>query len=252
MNILFFTKPKEHTLDCVKFLVEVGATICGIVIYHKEDYLETEFMRFCCSKKIAIYDGEDIYNHIEEFEGKLDVVFCNTYPKLINKAIVDIAKIGGYNFHAAPLPEYKGVFGFNFAIYNGERQYGVTCHELTEKFDDGNIVEVMRFDIDPENITVKELVSKSEKQLFILFKKIFFLLASESVLESIPQTNGTYYSRNQFEKIKRINETDSQIEIERKIRAFWYPPYEGAYILLDGKKYTIVDEKMLLRIKNDE
>lgn len=252
MNILFFTKPKAHTLECVKFLVEVGATICGIVISHKEEYLETEFIKFCFSKKIEIYDGEDIYNHVKEFEGKLDVVFCNTYPKLIKNNILDMAKKGGYNFHAAPLPEYRGVFGFNFAIYNGERQYGVTCHELTEKFDDGNIVEVIRFDIDSENITVNELVSESEKQLFVLFKKIYFLLQSENKLKSVPQARGTYYSRNQFEDLKRIKETDSQIEIERKIRAFWYPPYEGAYILLNGKKYTVVDEKMLSRMKNND
>lgn len=252
MNILFFTKPKKHTLDCLKFLVEAGAKVCGVIIYNIDSYLDTEFVKYCLCKNIAMYDGDDIYNHIDNFKDKLDVIFCNTYPKLIKKEIIDIAKIGGLNFHMAPLPKYKGVFGYNFAIYNGEKQYGVTCHKLSEQFDEGELIKVVYFDIDSKNITVKELVGETEKQLFLLFKEVYYTLENGEQLKGVPQGKGNYYSRKKFEELKKISETDSEEEIERKIRAFWYPPYEGAYAVINGKKYTIIDEKMLSRMSNYE
>ena len=252
MNVLFFTKPKKHTLECIKFLVEVGAEICGVVIYNKDSYLETDFVKYCASKNLAIYDGEDVYNHIDDFRDNLDVVFCNTYPKLIKNEILDMAKEGGFNFHMAPLPEYKGVFGFNFAIYNEERKYGVTCHKLSEQFDEGELIKVVYFEIDAKNITVMELVKESEKQTLELFKQIYYALEAGESLKGIPQEGGCYYSRRKFEELKRISEGDSEAEIERKIRAFWYPPYEGAYTVINGKKYTVVDEKILSRMNQDE
>lgn len=246
MNVLFFTKPKKHTLECVRFLIEAGAKV-RIVIYNRDSYLETDFMKYCDSKNIIVYDGKDVYNHISDFTN-LDVVFCNTYPELIKNKILDVAKKGGFNFHMAPLPEYKGVFGFNFAIYNEEKRYGVTCHKLSEQFDDGNLIKVMYFEIDTKNITVKELVQESERQMLGLFKYIYHALDKNEILKEVPQKGGCYYSRKQFEELKRINEDDSESEIERKIRAFWYPPYEGAYIIINGKKYTVVDETILSRM----
>ena len=33
--------------------------------------------------------------------------------------------------------------------------------------------------------------------------------------------------------------------LDVKIRAFWFPPYDGAYIEKNGKKYTLVDKEIL-------
>ena len=37
-------------------------------------------------------------------------------------------------------------------------------------------------------------------------------------------------------------------EIERRIRAFWYPPWPGATIERDGRTYTLVDESRLAEV----
>lgn len=252
MKVLFFTKPKKHTLDCVKFLVEAGAEIYGIVIYGKDNFQNTEFVKYCKSQNLPVYDGEDIYNYLEEIDGKVDVIFCNTYPKLIRSELLKCSKLGGYNFHMAPLPEYKGVFGFNFAIYNGETKYGVTCHKLSDDFDQGDIVKVQYFDIDPECITVKKLVNKAEEETLLLFKNIYDALDAGETLQGVPQKGGHYYSRKEFIELRKIKENDSKEEIARKIKAFWYPPYEGAYICINGIRYTLVDEKTLFGISRDE
>ena len=50
------------------------------------------------------------------------------------------------NFHPGP-PEYPGYGCNNFAIYEGAREYGVTCHHMAPRVDTGAIVEVLRFPV---------------------------------------------------------------------------------------------------------
>ncbi|HAJ43978.1 MAG TPA: formyl transferase, partial [Alcanivorax sp.] len=34
-------------------------------------------------------------------------------------------------------------------------------------------------------------------------------------------------------------------DVERKIRAFWFPPYDGAYKVINGVKCTLVSRTIL-------
>ena len=54
------------------------------------------------------------------------------------------------------------------------------------------------------------------------------------------EKTGKYYSREDFEKAKKIDLNSSAEEIERKIRAFYCPPYEGAYIEIEGKHFQLL------------
>ena len=39
-----------------------------------------------------------------------------------------LGRIGCLNFHPAPLPDLRGVGGYNVAILEGMREWGVSCH----------------------------------------------------------------------------------------------------------------------------
>ena len=34
-------------------------------------------------------------------------------------------------------------------------------------------------------------------------------------------------------------------DLARKLRAFWYPPWPGAVLEVDGRRLTLVDEQLL-------
>ena len=55
-----------------------------------------------------------------------------------------------------------------------------------------------------------------------------------------------------MEDTKKIDINDKIENIDKKIRAFWFPPYTGAYIEIKGKKYTLLNEEMLKKIKELE
>ena len=45
--------------------------------------------------------------------------------------------------------------------------------------------------------------------------------------------------REEFEALRRVRPGD---DLDRKLRAFWYPPYPGAVVEVDGRELTLVDE----------
>lgn len=63
-----------------------------------------------------------------------------------------------------------------------------------------------------------------------------------------PQGEGRYFSKEGFERLRRIQPDDSPEIIARKVRAFWYPPNGGASILINGTEYTIINGDILSRL----
>jgi methionyl-tRNA formyltransferase len=60
---------------------------------------------------------------------------------------------------------------------------------------------------------------------------------------SEPSGPGIHLGRVELEEMKKIDlESD---DIDLKIRAFWFPPYDGAYIEVAGEKFTLVNRLIL-------
>ena len=99
----------------------------------------------------------------------LGVSYC--YSKKISNELLDIPKIGFVNYHPGPLPEYKGPNEYEDAIKNQETHWGVTVHHMTEEYDVGKIIRILRFDLHEPPKSVEELGAVSHYFLFKLFKK---------------------------------------------------------------------------------
>jgi methionyl-tRNA formyltransferase len=54
------------------------------------------------------------------------------------------------NFHPSPLPEARGPWPLVRAIREGRRAWGVSCHQLSPRFDEGDILAQESFPLDAE------------------------------------------------------------------------------------------------------
>jgi methionyl-tRNA formyltransferase len=54
-----------------------------------------------------------------------------------------------------------------------------------------------------------------------------------------------YVDKGLFETTRNVSREDTHEEIERKSRAFFYPPYPGALFDIRGEKYTLVDKNLM-------
>ena len=66
------------------------------------------------------------------------VVFFISHNKIIEPK--DFVRAPLVNYHASPLPKYRGGSPMNWAIINGEKEFGVSIHELVKSIDAGPIL----------------------------------------------------------------------------------------------------------------
>jgi len=182
-----------------------------------------------------------------DLEG-VDLVLSFLFWRRIRRPLIELGRIGCLNFHPAPLPDLRGVGGYNVAILEGLAEWGVSAHFVDEDLDTGDVVRVDRFPIDPLSETALSLDVRSQEHLLALFRDVVDLALAGVELGRTPQGEGRYVTRSEFEELRRVHPGDPPELTERRIRAFWYPPYEGATVELAGRKLTLVDHGLLQQV----
>tara|TARA_Y100001937_G_scaffold61656_1_gene84430 strand:- start:3131 stop:3901 length:771 start_codon:yes stop_codon:yes gene_type:complete len=209
---------------------------------------------FCVEHSIDF--GFDFSKITEEFNN-IDLIISYGFKNLIKEPLISMPKIGCINFHPAPLPDWRGMGGvFNFALYEQVSEWGVSSHFVDNSFDTGDLIKVNNFKINSNEETVYSLNKKSHKELIKLFYEVMGIVVScEDKPQHIPrkkQVGGRYISKSDFNMLRKVNEDDTADVIDRKIKAFFHPPHHGAFIELDNKKYSLINSKMLNKIKIEE
>ena len=169
-------------------------------------------------------------------EGRLkyDLGLSVLYWRKLRDEFLSIPTLGTINFHPALLPEYKGTGGYNLAIMDELNEWGNTAHYVDASIDTGEIIEVDRFPIDAETETAQSLERKTMQALEDFARRIITrAIESKTKLPTTPNIGGRYVSRDEMEAMKQIHDGDN---IEKKIRAFWFPPYDGAYVEINGQE----------------
>jgi methionyl-tRNA formyltransferase len=82
-------------------------------------------------------------------DARVDVLLNVHSLHLIHPSVVTAPKIGSFNLHPGPLPEYAGLNVPSWAIYRGEREHGVTLHWMDDGIDTGAVAWRERFPIEP-------------------------------------------------------------------------------------------------------
>jgi methionyl-tRNA formyltransferase len=100
-------------------------------------------------------------------------------PLILNNKILNVAKRLNINFHPSP-PRYRGVGGYNLAILNSDKEFGLTAHLISNKIDDGLIIDLVTFKI-LKDIKLDELILKSRKLQYYQIIKLLNYLASQSL-----------------------------------------------------------------------
>jgi methionyl-tRNA formyltransferase len=71
---------------------------------------------------------------------KVDYLICSGFPYKIPVQILETASVIAINCHGGPLPSYRGGSPVMWQIINNEKFIGLTIHELTSEFDQGDIL----------------------------------------------------------------------------------------------------------------
>jgi methionyl-tRNA formyltransferase len=234
-------KCKRSAARALDWLVAEGCEVVAVVASEPDRWTREEQRVDLVAQRhgLPLVDDTDLY---ADPPTDVDVVISFLFWKLIREPLITLGRIGCLNFHPAPLPDLRGLGGYNVAILEGRDEWGVSCHFVDERFDTGDLVEVERFAIDPLGTTAFSLDLASQERLLGLFRRVMAEVLAGQSLPRSPQGDGRYVAREEFEELRRVRPGD---DLGRKLRAFWYPPHPGAVIELDGRLLTLVDERLL-------
>jgi methionyl-tRNA formyltransferase len=239
-------KCKRSAARALDWLVAEGAEVAAVVAGEPDAFTRDEQRVDLVAERHGLRLASD-----EELSDSppagVDLVISFLFWKRIREPLLSLGRIGCLNFHPAPLPDIRGLGGYNIAVLEGMSEWGVSCHFVDPEFDTGDLVEVERFAIDPSSATAFSVDLESQERLFGLFRRVMGRALAGEELPRTPQGPGRYVTREEFESLRRVRPGD---DVERKLRAFWYPPYPGALIDVDGRELTLVDERLLAEVAN--
>ena len=175
----------------------------------------------------------------------VDYVVSYLFWRKIRAPLLALPSRGAINFHPAPLPDLRGLGGYNVAILERMRRYGVTAHFMVESIDAGDVIRTRRFAIKPDVETAVSLERRSMEEMLRLFVDVMRIPTRGRSLPRRPQGKGRYIDRAEFERMRRITAEDPPEVVERKCRAFFFPPHDGAFVELGGKEFTVISPSVL-------
>lgn len=237
-------KCKRSAARALDWLATEGVEVVAVVASEPDEFTREEQRVDLVAERhgLALVSDDDLYAQLPE---DVDVVISFLFWKLIREPLISLGRIGCLNFHPAPLPDLRGLGGYNVAILEGMREWGVSCHFVDESFDTGDLVEVERFPIDPDAATAFSLDLLSQERLFGLFRRVMRTAIDGGELPRTAQGPGRYVDADEFERLRRVRPGD---DLDRKLRAFWYPPHPGAVVEVEDRELTLVDERLLAEV----
>lgn len=231
---------KKIGFKCLEFLIDnskrLGISIKGISTSSNERYPDYDLNVLANAHGITVLEGPDQMKQL----GPVDYIISVQFNQILTKEQISLASILAVNLHMAPLPEYRGCNQFSFAILEGKSEFGVTLHRLEEGIDSGAIIAEKRFPIHP-GITVEQLFNRTETVSYELFSErigdVFsrtYSLTNQS--ELVAKRGTSLHFRKEINKLKRIEPSQTEEQIERVIRATSMPGFEPPHALIEGEK----------------
>lgn len=245
MNILFMGR-KRYAADMLQWTVQNGANVVAVVT-------DSHFKQSPTALKakelgIPVISLEEAERRMQQDASFADLVVSYLFWRKIKEPLISTPPYGCINFHPAILPDWRGTAGYNMAILHKLQQWGATAHYVDNDIDTGAIIRMYKFNIDYRHETAFTLEEKTQLIQQDLYKSVLTDVMAYGRLPATEQNQetGTYITRDQMEEAKRIN-VDSD-DLDLKIRAFWFPPYTGAFIEINGKKYTLINDDVLKQL----
>jgi len=197
--------------------VKITAQDLGLEIIQPEDVLEKEFIA-----------------RLKDETADLFVVI--SYGKILPKEILDIPGIYVINLHFSLLPAYRGAAPVNWAIYNGDKETGISIIKINEKMDAGEIITQKSTDISA-NENAEELGERLAKiGSQALIDTIQLIEKGKAKLVEQPEAEVTSAPKLKKED-GELNFKCSPEKVINQVRAF--VPWPGTFTYYKGKLVKI-------------
>jgi len=194
-----------------------------------------EYVRLHFEKATIVFSKrtEPFPGNLLEWEGDIIISYLSQW--IIPGSLLARAKLAAINFHPGP-PEYPGIGCTNFAVYNKEKEFGITCHHMLAKVDTGGAIAVRRFPV-WEDDTVYSITQRCYAEILHLFYDLVGMILTGQELPVSPDRWARKpYTRKQLNELCELTTEMTDEEISRRVKATTYGGKVWARMRVDEKK----------------
>jgi methionyl-tRNA formyltransferase len=193
---------------------------------------------FALFKNLPVHRGTGKNSETLEFIEKLkpDLIWVTDFRYIIPENLINIAPLGAVNIHPSLLPKYRGRAAINWAIINGEKEFGLTIHFIDNDVDTGEIIEQVIIPIAVDEY-IGDVLIKSYPLYYNITYNVIELF-KKGLVERRPQTVKFPVFPRRTAEDGKIDWNKPAIEIYNLIRAVSHP-YPGAFSFYEGNKIFI-------------
>ena len=244
MRVVFMGTP-DIAATCLKKIIADGFDVVGV--YTQPDRPKNRGHKLAASpvKEVALANNLPVFQP-ENFKDREtveqlrqlqpDVCAVVAYGQLLPQSVLDVPVRGCINIHASALPQYRGSAPYQWAVLDGLKETGVTAMYLIKKMDAGDIIEISRTPIGPDE-TAGELLDRLAVLGADLLSKTLGRFAAGEVA-GVPQNEDeATYAPMLDKSMCPVDWTKSARQVHDKVRGLH--PWPVATAELGGKRFKI-------------
>ena len=247
-NVVFMGTP-DFSVPVLEMLIKNVNVIMVVTqpdkeVGRKKEIVMSPVKRKAIENNIPVFQPSRIKNDYEILKKlNIDLIVTCAYGQILPKEVLDLPKFACINVHASLLPKYRGSAPIQWALFNGDKETGVTIMYMDEGMDTGDIIKKDKIDIlDSDNVGT-------------LHDKLSFLGAQtlENILPKIFSNNVKREKQgNDFTLAPMIKREDERLnfnltgdKIIGKIKGM--NPWPLANILVQGHEIKVIDAEFVKR-----
>ncbi len=230
---------------CLQRLIDDGFEIVGV--YTQPDRPKGRGMKTAFSpvKQTALAHGLPVFQPENFREPETvealralqpDAAAVVAYGRILPQRVLDIPPKGCINIHASILPQYRGAAPYQWAVLDGREETGVTAMYLTAEMDAGDIIEISRTPIHPDE-TAGQLLERLAQLGAALLSRTMARLAQGEVAASPQDPSGVSYAPMLDKTLCPIDWTKPARQIHNQVRGL--NPWPVATATLAGTHFKI-------------
>lgn len=167
---------------------------------------------------------------------QVELAVVIAYGRILPKEVLDAPRLGCVNLHASLLPKYRGAAPITWAVVDGETETGVCLMRMDEGLDTGDVLEVARTGIAPNETSGALYMRLSEMSAELVRVEVPRYAAG--ALQGTPQDNRlATHARMLKKEDGRISWTAGASRVHNHVRGM--SPWPGAWTTLHGQTIKV-------------
>ena len=244
MRVVFMGTP-DIAATCLKKILADGFEVVGV--YTQPDRPKGRGMKMVMSptKEVALANDIPVFQP-ENFRAdedvqalrdlNPDVVAVVAYGRILPQRVLDIPTKGCVNIHASILPQYRGSAPYQWAVLDGMKETGVTAQHMVREMDAGDIIDVAKTPIGPDE-TAGELLDRLAVLGADLLSRTLTAFAEGTVTRTPQDPAGISFAPMLDKTMCPIDWNKSAQQVHDQVRGLH--PWPIATMELKGKKFKV-------------